>query len=96
MYEDQKVADLDEPLNAYVDRVYGDTATSSHGEIYPLECGYEFFGADNMVYSSDYPLGPDRGEFWPKKIIAGIDEMDIPEEDKEKIYSGNAKRLLGL
>ena len=96
LYADQEVADLDHDLDTYVGRLYGDTAVSSHGESYPLRCGYEFFGADNVVYSSDYPLGPDRGEFWPEQIMAAIDDLDVPEAHRERIYSANAARLLGL
>lgn len=96
LYAEQAVADLEHPLDAYVDRLYGDTAVSSHGESYPLRCGYEFFGADNVVYSSDYPLGPDRGEFWPEKIMGAIDDLEIPAAHRRKIYEGNATRLLGV
>jgi len=96
LYAEQNVADLSEPLDFYLERVYGDTATSSQGEIYPLQCGYEFFGADNMVYSSDYPMGPDKGEYWPEQIIDGIGEMNIPDSHKRQIYSENVKRLLDL
>ena len=96
LYNNPEMADLSEPLDAYFDRIYGDTAVSSQGEAYPLRCGYEFFGPDNVVYSADYPFGPDRGEYWASQIIPVIDDLDIPAEHKEKIYSGNVKRLLDL
>lgn len=96
LYAKQAVADLSQPLDGYLDRLYGDTAVSSQGEAYPLRCGYEFFGADNIVYCSDYPLGPDKGEYWPGTIMAAIDELPAPENHKRQIYAGNAKRLLDL
>lgn len=94
LYDDPRMADLSKPLDAYFDRVYGDTAVSGEGETYPLRCGYEFFGPDNVVYSADYPFGPDRGEYWAEVIIPAIESMDIPEAHKEQIFSGNVKRLL--
>lgn len=96
LYTNPSMADLSEPLDAYFDRIYGDTAVSSQGESYPLRCGYEFFGPDNVVYSADYPFGPDRGEYWAKEIIPLIDDLDIPEDHKSKIYSENIKRLLDI
>ena len=96
LYANPTMADLSEPLDAYFDRIYGDTAVSSQGESYPLKCGLEFFGTDNVVYSADYPFGPDKGEYWTKEIIPLIENLDIPEADKEKIFSGNVKRLLDL
>jgi len=96
LYQNPAMADLSEPLDAYFDRIYGDTAVSSQGESYPLECGLEFFGADNVVYSADYPFGPDKGQYWATEIIPLIEDLDIPEADKEKIFSGNIKRLLDL
>ncbi|MFA1610944.1 amidohydrolase family protein [Halobellus rubicundus] len=96
LYQNPAMADLSEPLDAYFDRIYGDTAVSSQGESYPLECGLEFFGTDNVVYSADYPFGPDKGQYWATEIIPLIEDLDIPEADKEKILSGNIKRLLDL
>ncbi len=96
LYANPRMADLSEPLSAYFDRVYGDTAVSGTGEVYPLRCGYEFFGADNMVYSADYPFGPDRGDYWAGTIIRAIEELEIPDAEKEQILSGTAKRLLDL
>jgi len=94
LYAEQAVADLDDPLETYLERVYGDTAVSSQGEVYPLQCGYEFFGADRMVYSSDYPLGPDNGEYWPGTIMAAIDALPITDDERADIYSGTVSRLL--
>lgn len=96
LYNNPVMANLSEPLDAYFDRIYGDTAVSSQGEAYPLRCGYEFFGADNVVYSADYPFGPDEGEYWAGEIIPLVDELDIPESHKRKIYSENIERLLDL
>ena len=96
LYQNPAIADLSEPLDAYFDRIYGDTAVSSQGESYPLECGLEFFGADNVVYSADYPFGPDKGQYWATEIIPLIENLDIPQTDREKIFSGNIKRLLDL
>lgn len=94
LYAEQAVADLSEPIEGYLDRIYGDTAVSSQGESYPLECGLSFFGVDNVVYGSDYPLGPDNGEYWPKTIMTAIDELAITDAERERIYSGNVARLL--
>lgn len=96
LYTNPNLYDLSEPLDAYFDRIYGDTAVSSQGEKYPLRCGYEFFGADNVLYGADYPFGPDKGEYWTREIVPLIDDLDIPEDHKQKIYSENIKNLLDL
>ncbi len=96
LYANPEMADLSEPLEAYFDRVYGDTAVSSVGESYPLRCGYEFFGPEHMVFSADYPFGPDRGEYWVGTIKEAMDELRIPDGEKERIYSGNVTELLDL
>jgi len=97
LYQNPQMADLSEPLEAYFDRIYGDTAVSPYkGETYPLECGLEFFGDDNVVYSADYPFGPDKGEFWTQELLPMLEELDVSEETREKILSGNIKRVLDL
>lgn len=96
LYTNPELADLSQPLDAYFNRIYGDTAVSGQGETYPLRCGYEFFGPDNVLYGADYPFGPDKGEYWTGTIIETIDDLDIPEDHKQKIYAENLKKLLDL
>lgn len=47
-------------------------------------------GADKVLFGSDYPL------LQPERLIKEIDSLDLSQEEKEKILSGNAKKLLGL
>ena len=96
LYMNPAIADLSEPLDTYFERIYGDTAVSSQGETYPLRCGYEFFGPDNVLYSADYPFGPNKGEYWTEQVVSVIDELDVPEDHKRQIYSENLKRILDL
>ena len=96
LYANPEMADLSEPLEAYFDRVYADTAVSSVGESYPLKCGVEFFGAENVVFSADYPFGPDRGEYWVGTIKEAVEDIDITETERQNIYSGNIVELLDL
>ena len=53
---------------------------------------YDFFGADRIVLGSDFPLliGDLPG------AVPSIEEMDIPKEEKEKIFGKNVERLLRL
>ena len=72
---------------------YGDTALID--TIGPLMCGYSFFGADHLLFGTDTPLGRAHG-YGIRKTIRAIEQMDIPAIDKEKIFEGNALRLLRI
>lgn len=61
-----------------------------------MECGLAFFGADQVVFASDFPFDPEKGTFNIRETIADIDGLDIPAADRKKIYEGNARRLLRL
>lgn len=87
------VSDLSEPLDAYFDRIYADTAVSSRGKQLTLRCGYEFFGPENVLFGADYPFGPNGGRFWLKETIPSVEAMEIPEEERDAILGGN---LMGL
>lgn len=57
-----------------------------------LECAVKVLGADHILYGSSYPV---RKEW----LTGGPDfvrQLDIREEEKELILSGNAKRLYHL
>jgi predicted TIM-barrel fold metal-dependent hydrolase len=72
----------------YWKNIYGDTAVA--GSLPAHICGYAFFGADRMMFGSDYPFG---GETRVKEGLACIKNMGIPESESQKILGGTAARL---
>jgi len=55
-------------------------------------CAIETVGADHIIFGTDAPpldVLKERG-------IALIEEMDLDPEDKDKIFSGNARKLLKM
>ncbi|MEE9502631.1 MAG: amidohydrolase family protein [Candidatus Aminicenantaceae bacterium] len=57
-----------------------------------MQLAIDFSGADHLVAGSDYPH--QIGSL--TKMINSIKELDISDQDKAAISSGNATRLLGL
>jgi len=96
MLEKGRIAPLTKEPIEYLKMFYGDTAI--YGPAAALMCGYSFFGADHMLLGTDMPLGSfsEPGIVGVKLAINGINQMDISASDKEKIFSGNARRLLHL
>jgi len=85
---------LKKPVHEYFKLFYTDTAL--HGNTPGLMCGYEYFGPDRLFFGTDMPFGSESG-LWPvRKTIDSINEMPIPEEERQKIYEGNARKLLRL
>jgi predicted TIM-barrel fold metal-dependent hydrolase len=73
------------------ENVYYDTAASPFlysPEIYPLVS--ELVGADRILFGSDYPVMP------PGRLLKEIFNCDLPDDSREDILSGNARRLLGI
>ena len=71
----------------YLKRLYYDTVSFSAPS---LRLTRELVGADHMVMGSDYPhlLGSiDRA-------VSSIDSLDIPANEKERIFSGTARAIL--
>jgi uncharacterized protein len=75
----------------YWGSIYGDTAVA--GSLPAHMCGYAFFGADRMLFGSDYPFG---GETRVKEGLACIQDMKLPEVESQKILGGNAARLFKI
>lgn len=73
----------------YLRALYTDTV-SFHQPA--LKLAYEFFGADRMVMGSDFPLP--IGDL--EAAVPSIEEMDISQEEKEKILGKNVEKLLKL
>ena len=76
----------------YFRRFYGDTVLG--GATAALKCGIDFFGADHVVFATDFPYGPELGMVFLRENMKSVNEVDIPEADRDGIYFGNALRLL--
>ena len=84
-------------------KFYNDTAV--YGSTAALMCGYDFFGVDHLLFGTDMPLStanlhsPGAMKYvsgYTQETIESIENMNISNTDKEKIFEGNARRLLKL
>jgi aminocarboxymuconate-semialdehyde decarboxylase len=79
---------IDELPSVYLKRLYYDTVSFSPTA---LTLARDQVGAEHLVMGSDYPhlLGSiDRA-------VSSIEALDIPSADKERIFNGTARQILG-
>ena len=87
MDKNSKEAKLPRPASHYLRRMYTDTV-SPH--VPGLKFAIEYYGIDHVMYGTDYPC-------WdPATALALLDEVGLSKADKEKLFYGNARRILGL
>lgn len=93
-FETKYTRRLIKPLKDYLRMFYGDTAI--HGHTPGLMCGYAFFGAEHILFATDMPHDSQGGKRYLRETIAAVEQMDIPETEKEKIFEFNARKLFRL
>lgn len=89
-----QVKTLKRPVSQYWRNFYGDTALDGSADAFV--CGYSFFGEDRVVFGTDYPFGPKKGEKFLAENLNAVKKARIPRDAKEKIFSTNTKKLLKL
>lgn len=77
----------------YFKHFYADTALFGAGPA--TKCGLDFFGVDNVVFASDMPFEPAPG-LYARETIRCVEDLGLTREQNEKIYRGNAEKLLKL
>jgi aminocarboxymuconate-semialdehyde decarboxylase len=92
--ESEVLKQLGKPPVEYFKMFYGDTVLG--GAAAPLACGIAFFGADHVVFASDCPFDPEGGPMFIREGIRSVEDLNLPEGDKRKIYFGNAMKLLRM
>jgi len=78
----------------YFKMFYGDTVLG--GSASALRCGLDFFGADRVVFASDCPFDPEGGPMFIREGMRSVEDLNLSDDDKRKIYFGNALKLLKL
>ena len=81
------------PLD-YFHLFYADTAL--FGAKNATVCGLKFFGPERVLFGSDMPFDPEKGTAYIRWTTEIIDGLEISPAERQAIYGGNARRLLGL
>ncbi len=85
---------LSKPLFDYFSRFYYDTAIG--GSAPAIRCAYEVFGADRLLFATDAPYGPGKGEARLATYPNVIKSLGLSEVENRKIFADNARKLLNL
>jgi predicted TIM-barrel fold metal-dependent hydrolase len=75
----------------YFQRFFVDTVT--HGSTSALMSAREVFGADRMVFASDFPFGTNGGRDFVAAESEALSSLPIPEIEKQAIWGRNLLRL---
>ena len=87
MDKNGKAAKLPKPPSTYIRRMYTDTV-SPHS--LGMKFAIDYYGIDQVMYGSDYPC-------WdPATALKLIEEIALSATDKDKLFYGNARRILNL
>ena len=78
----------------YLRRFYYDTAGPVVAAA--VGCALQMFGSEKILFGSDYPFGPGSGELFIRKGISCIEDQGCGADEKEAMFSGNARGILGL
>ena len=85
---------LKKPHLEYFKMFYADTAL--FGSLAGTLCGLAFFGVDQILFASDSPFDPEKGPGYIRETIKIVDALPISDPDRQKIYEGNARKLLKI
>jgi predicted TIM-barrel fold metal-dependent hydrolase len=82
---------LPQPPLEYFRMFFADTAL--FGASHAVRCVLEFFGPSHVLFGTDTPLGPANTI---EATIEDIDAAGLELAEGDAVFSGNARRLLGL
>jgi aminocarboxymuconate-semialdehyde decarboxylase len=78
----------------YFKMLYADTAVN--GEPAATRCGHAFFGTRFSLFATDAPFDAEQGRGLIRETIAAVDALEIPRQERDAIFAGNARALLKL
>lgn len=97
-YRDASLTEASEPLAGrptdYFRKFYNDSMVN--GSAAAMRCGLEFFGAERVMYGTDFPMGPNDGEDWPVEVLDTIRSLDLGVADSQAVLGGNLRRILRM
>ncbi len=85
---------LPRPLIEYFSKFYYDTAVG--GSAAAIRCAYEVFGASHIIFATDAPFGPQKGEKRLATYPEQIKSLGLSKIETEMILANNAYQMLKL
>lgn len=76
-------------------RFYGDTSLQGIAS-HTLACALAFYGPEHILFGTDMPFGVEGGLAFVRDGIRMVGEADVSAADRQKIFEGNSRRILGL
>ena len=73
---------------------YNDTALN--GNPSALDLALEFFGEERILFGTDLPYDVENGRLSVRQTIDAIEKMSVSQAARQKIFEGNARKLLHL
>jgi aminocarboxymuconate-semialdehyde decarboxylase len=87
-------AGLKQHPRKYYEMLYADTALN--GEIAATRCGHAFFKTGHCLFATDAPFCAEHGRGLIGNTIAAVQALEISEDERARIFSGNARELMRL
>jgi aminocarboxymuconate-semialdehyde decarboxylase len=87
-------AGMTRPMIDYFKMFYGDTAMFGAGPA--TQAGVEFFGPGHCVFATDCPYDGVGGSKLIRDTLAVLDNLHVTPAEREAIYAGNFKAMVGL
>jgi predicted TIM-barrel fold metal-dependent hydrolase len=76
----------------YFKMFFADTALS--GAVGATRCGLEYFGADKVVFASDFPFDAEGGSYLVRETIRALDALELSDAVRRRIDAGNISALI--
>jgi aminocarboxymuconate-semialdehyde decarboxylase len=87
------VRELETSIEEAFGRFYADTCRGGSSAV--LEDGLGFYGEERLVFATDYPFGPERGVGFIRAETRAVEEMDVDEDTRARVFHENLESLLG-
>jgi predicted TIM-barrel fold metal-dependent hydrolase len=76
----------------YFRMFHADTALS--GSTSATRCGLDYFGADHVLFASDFPFDAEGGKYLVRETIRALDELELPVAVRRQIDRTNIEKLI--
>jgi aminocarboxymuconate-semialdehyde decarboxylase len=83
---------LKRPAEEYFRLFHADTALS--GATGATRCGLDYFGAEKVLFASDFPFDAEGGSYLVRETIRALDELGLDAPTRQRIDAGNLLAML--